>query len=91
MYKNKFSGMISLNNNENKGFFIFGTIVGFFSSIQNMILSEFFPLILVKAITIAACSGFATIFGKRVFEILVKRIYKRDKEVDVKIKYKKKI
>ena len=64
--------MMDFNEPDNKGFFIVGSLIGLFSTTNNMMLGEFFPLIMLKAITIASLSGFFGIMGKRIFEKITK-------------------
>lgn len=69
-------GIMDLHTDENKVFFIIGSFLGLISQVNNMVLADFFPLILLKAAVIAAVGGFASLFGKYLFQLLMKKIKK---------------
>jgi len=75
---------MDLHNEENKVWFLVGSFIGILTSIEDIYLAELFPIVLVKAILIAAASGFAGLFGKYLFQMLMKKFIKKERQDEKK-------
>ena len=76
----------NFNNKEDKGFFFGTSLIGLIPSLGEMSEAGFIPneflIAIIKAGLIAFISGFLGVFGKRVFEYLYKKIFKRNEKTD---------